>query len=338
MEIAMKRFKPDWHILHRMYWIRAPQSQIQWPLIVLKPKQLIRWLKRNHYRQIQVARQVRTHQLLQMQAFSMVLVISSLRNQRSKIMPHHNLERLMSIWPMLLHTRTRILYSNTARWVASLTENVFSFFFFFPQTDNFQWIFCNLWCLFDCFIQNGSLQLSPASHSLLKNQQIILNGAQQRIVVPKINIRMDGQQTQGNILNGWLFVYVIGSLIQCKTVGFGLPPTPPSSLSSEDSEDNQSAEMHTIPSSPASSISSFSPNSSQMQSSPQQTITTKSLSGNGGSPNSSRGYSTSSSRQPIHTPLISNQPVLLLIVTCIYHYQYAFGIIKINFLMHAYTK
>lgn len=48
--------------------------------------------------------------------------------------------------------------------------------------------------------QNGSLQLSPASHSLLKNQQIILNGTQQRIVVPKLNIRVDGQQTQGKSL------------------------------------------------------------------------------------------------------------------------------------------
>ncbi|XP_055319066.1 cyclic AMP response element-binding protein A isoform X2 [Sitodiplosis mosellana] len=130
---------------------------------------------------------------------------------------------------------------------------------------------------------NGSLQLSPVSHSLLKNQQIILNGTQQRIVVPKLNIRMDGQQTQG----------------------FGLPPTPPSSLSSDDSEDNQSAEIHTIPSSPASSLSSFSPNSSQAQ---QQTVKNGNQSANGGSPNSSRGYTTSSSRQPIHTPLISNQP------------------------------
>lgn len=46
--------------------------------------------------------------------------------------------------------------------------------------------------------QNGSLQLSPASQSLLKNQQIILNGTQQRIVVPKLNIRME-TQTQGKI-------------------------------------------------------------------------------------------------------------------------------------------
>lgn len=101
-------------------------------------------------------------------------------------------------------------------------------------------------------------------------------------------------------------------ILFCFVLGFGLPPTPPSSLSSDDSEDNQSAEIHTIPSSPASSLSSFSPNSSQVQSVQQQTVTSKNGSqsaNNGGSPNSARGYTTSSSRQPIHTPLISNQPV-----------------------------
>lgn len=92
---------------------------------------------------------------------------------------------------------------------------------------------------------------------------------------------------------------------------FGLPPTPPSSLSSDDSEDNQSAEIHTIPSSPASSLSSFSPsNSSPGQlTQPQNGISKNSQLSNNSSPNSSRGYATSSSRQPIHTPLISNQPV-----------------------------
>lgn len=93
-------------------------------------------------------------------------------------------------------------------------------------------------------------------------------------------------------------------------IGFGLPPTPPSSLSSDDSEDNQSAEMHTIPLSPSSSMSSFSPNSSQVQLAQHQNATSKNNCPSAvGSPNSSRGYSTSSSRQPIHTPLISNQPV-----------------------------
>lgn len=96
-------------------------------------------------------------------------------------------------------------------------------------------------------------------------------------------------------------------LMICK-IGFGLPPTPPSSLSSDDSEDNQSAEMHTIPSSPASSMSSFSPNSSQSQSK------NNSQSVSNGSPNSARGFNSSSSRQPIHTPLISTQPVCVFVL------------------------
>lgn len=51
--------------------------------------------------------------------------------------------------------------------------------------------------------QNGSLQLSPASQSLLKNQQIILGSTQaqvpQRMVIPKLNIKMETQM-QGKIL------------------------------------------------------------------------------------------------------------------------------------------
>lgn len=66
--------------------------------------------------------------------------------------------------------------------------------------------------------------------------------------------------------------------------------------------------MHTIPSSPASSMSSFSPNSSQSQSK------NNSQSVSNGSPNSARGFNSSSSRQPIHTPLISTQPVCVFVV------------------------
>lgn len=92
-----------------------------------------------------------------------------------------------------------------------------------------------------------------------------------------------------------------------------MPPTPPSSLSSDDSEDNQSAEMHAIPSSPASSLSSLSPSNN----SPAQNGAMKNIHlVNNGSPNSSRVYNTPSSRQPIHTPLISNQPVQFSFFSC----------------------
>lgn len=70
--------------------------------------------------------------------------------------------------------------------------------------------------------------------------------------------------------------------------GFGLPPTPPSSLPSDESEGNQSPEHAPLsPQAPATSSRRTSVNNS-----------------------SSRGYTSgSSSRQPIHTPLISTQPV-----------------------------
>lgn len=106
-------------------------------------------------------------------------------------------------------------------------------------------------------------------------------------------------------------------------LGFGLPPTPPSSLSSDDSEDNHSAEMHTIPSSPVSSLSSLSPsNNSQQAQLAQNGATKNSHSVSNGSPNSSRGYNAPSSRQPIHTPLISNQPVRMTF--CSFHWLFVF--------------
>lgn len=221
--------------------------------------------------------------------------------------------------------------------------------------------------------QNGSLQLSPASQSLLKNQQIILNGTQQRIVVPKLNIRME-TQTQGKIncavllaiiafyvcvcvwwleithtqtqtrknekeflskypkaqnVNGRFFIFfhqftnVFGT--KTKKKGFGLPPTPPSSLSSDDSEGNQSPEHSNSPMSPnvqqqllqnQSQSASMSPNSRRASTIQQNSHTNPSNGGNGtantapSSAASARGYNGSSSRQPIHTPLISSQPVI----------------------------
>lgn len=69
--------------------------------------------------------------------------------------------------------------------------------------------------------------------------------------------------------------------------GFGLPPTPPSSLPGDESKGNSSPE-HSAPSS--SPVTSTSSKKSQYNAS-----------------HSTRGY-TNSTRQPIHTPLISSQP------------------------------
>lgn len=112
-------------------------------------------------------------------------------------------------------------------------------------------------------------------------------------------------------------------------IGFGLPPTPPSSLSSDDSEGNQSPEHHTMLSSSSESKSPMLTSDSNSQQSIKahqmvngnQSIRRTTLAVQSGSPNScttptsSRGYTGSSSRQPIHTPLISNQPVCHLFFT-----------------------
>lgn len=78
--------------------------------------------------------------------------------------------------------------------------------------------------------------------------------------------------------------------------GFGLPPTPPSSLPSDESEGNQSPEHVHAPLSPPTPATTNSRRTSMNNS-------------------SSRGYTSgSSSRQPIHTPLISSQPVSIFII------------------------
>uniref|UniRef100_A0A182FTM5 Uncharacterized protein n=1 Tax=Anopheles albimanus TaxID=7167 RepID=A0A182FTM5_ANOAL len=166
--------------------------------------------------------------------------------------------------------------------------------------------------------KNGALQLSPASQSLLKNQQIMVgsNGnnnsnLQGTQVMSKLNIKMEPQSS----------------------AGFGLPPTPPSSLPSDESEGNQSPEHHVSPMSPPTDIGTSGSSGTNSASSSRRTSlhgssssgTSPSLarvssashsagsSGSGSSPSSSmaarESAGSSSSRQPIHTPLISSQPV-----------------------------
>ncbi|XP_055593435.1 cyclic AMP response element-binding protein A isoform X2 [Uranotaenia lowii] len=168
--------------------------------------------------------------------------------------------------------------------------------------------------------KNVTLQLTPASHSLLKSQQIVLNGNTicttsssnsipassigPKIVMSKLNIKMEPQSSSST------------------TSPFGLPPTPPSSLPSDESEGNQSPEHHTAPMSPPNGISAASPASS-CSSSPSSRRTSVNAAGNSSSSQglvvtTARISSSSSSqqqqgatpmtRQPIHTPLISSQP------------------------------
>uniref|UniRef100_A0A182KEM7 BZIP domain-containing protein n=1 Tax=Anopheles christyi TaxID=43041 RepID=A0A182KEM7_9DIPT len=167
--------------------------------------------------------------------------------------------------------------------------------------------------------KNGSLQLSPSTQSLLKNQQIMIatsipqqssttSTQQQKLVMSKLNIKMEPQSS-----------------------GFGLPPTPPSSLPSDESEGNQSPEHHVSPMSPptdhgstssganstassrrtslhASGAGSTIGSGQSVPSNTRQSSSTASHHSSAASSPSASQSTSSSSRQPIHTPLISSQP------------------------------
>lgn len=105
-------------------------------------------------------------------------------------------------------------------------------------------------------------------------------------------------------------------------IAFGLPPTPPSSMSSDDSEGNQSPEHHISPMSPPAAGTSGTP-STRRSSSMQSNSSSSSNSPAG------RGYVSTSSRQPIHTPLISSQPVRV----CVTIYMSKYARISLNILI-----
>lgn len=132
-------------------------------------------------------------------------------------------------------------------------------------------------------------------HQPQRKQQKMLHcgglvaGSAQRIgALGKLNIKMEPQQLQ--------------QLQQQPSGTFAcLPPTPPSSMSSSDDYDEQQHRRasHSNRSSPASRSPSVGRSGASSSSS-------SSSSGGGGG-----GYVGTSSRQPIHTPLISSQPVSL---------------------------
>ncbi|XP_050334812.1 cyclic AMP response element-binding protein A isoform X1 [Bactrocera neohumeralis] len=161
--------------------------------------------------------------------------------------------------------------------------------------------------------KNGCLQLTPASQSLLKAQQLattVNNG--QNIVMPKLNIKSESSY------NG------VGANVK-HNGQYGLPLTPPSCSSSDgDSEGNLTPEHLLSPLSPNTSVSISVANpavitpvalhaanvrrsaSSSSSSSPSSaSSSTSSLHAAG---RHASGGTSGSTRQPIHTPLISSQP------------------------------
>lgn len=89
----------------------------------------------------------------------------------------------------------------------------------------------------------------------------------------------------------------------CIYIAFGLPPTPPSSMSSDDSEDNQSSAAGQQETSATPQLLCKSGRRASSVHSNSSTPSTSSTRIAG------CGYIGTSSRQPIHTALISNQPV-----------------------------
>ncbi|XP_036326246.1 cyclic AMP response element-binding protein A [Rhagoletis pomonella] len=164
--------------------------------------------------------------------------------------------------------------------------------------------------------KNGCLQLTPASQSLLKAQQLALNASAatkgQNILMPKFNIKSE---------NGYSSVNV-----PAKHNGqYGLPLTPPSCSSSDgDSEGNLTPEHILSPLSPNTSVSIsvanpavISPVALHSANVPRSASSSSSSSPSSASSSTSSlhvagrhaaGGTTGSTRQPIHTPLISTQP------------------------------
>uniref|UniRef100_A0A1I8NQX6 BZIP domain-containing protein n=1 Tax=Stomoxys calcitrans TaxID=35570 RepID=A0A1I8NQX6_STOCA len=156
--------------------------------------------------------------------------------------------------------------------------------------------------------KDGCLQLTPSSQNLLKSQQIILSSAQ-NVIIPKFTIKSEGASATGG-------TFVTTSPAITKT--YGLPLTPPSSLSSDGSEGNLTPEHMLSPQSPTSSGTVRTTTTINQPTSGILTVT--SIRRNTNSSASSTTSSSSSNvsmgrhatggttRQPIHTPLISSQP------------------------------
>lgn len=147
--------------------------------------------------------------------------------------------------------------------------------------------------------KHGGLLLTASSNNLLKSQQqqLLLGQNSQSLMLPKIAIKSEKQNAASNSSG--------------KSHAYGIPLTPPSSLPSDDSEGNLSPEHLYAPLSPNASVSisavtnaaanGDSVNNGSARRAAAAAIT-RAASSNGAS------NTATSTRQPIHTPLISSQP------------------------------
>ncbi|EDV97354.1 cyclic AMP response element-binding protein A [Drosophila grimshawi] len=143
--------------------------------------------------------------------------------------------------------------------------------------------------------KHGGLLLATSnnSSSLIKSQQ-----QQQQLLLPKMAIKTE-KQSAGSSNSS--------SSSSAKSHAYGIPLTPPSSLPSDDSEGNLSPEHLYAPLSPNASAVTNAPGSgdsmvNNASARRAAAIITRAASGNG------VASTPPSTRQPIHTPLISTQP------------------------------
>ncbi|XP_062127666.1 cyclic AMP response element-binding protein A-like [Drosophila sulfurigaster albostrigata] len=161
--------------------------------------------------------------------------------------------------------------------------------------------------------KHGGLLLTASSNNLIKSQQqqqLLLgqsSQSQSSLMVPKIAIKSEKQSAASNNSSSG------------KSHAYGIPLTPPSSLPSDDSEGNLSPEHLYAPLSPnasavsisavtnaaANANSADSANNGSARRADSALARAAASSSNGASNNAA-----TSTRQPIHTPLISSQPLI----------------------------
>ncbi|KAH8307132.1 hypothetical protein KR044_005624 [Drosophila immigrans] len=158
--------------------------------------------------------------------------------------------------------------------------------------------------------KHGGLLLTASSNNLIKSQQqqqqqqLLLgqSSQSQSLMVPKIAIKSEKQSAASNNSSG-------------KSHAYGIPLTPPSSLPSDDSEGNLSPEHLYAPLSPNASAVSISAVTNAAANASADSANNgsarraasalaRAASGSNGASNNA----ATSTRQPIHTPLISSQP------------------------------
>lgn len=136
-----------------------------------------------------------------------------------------------------------------------------------------------------------------------QQQQLLLGQTGQSLMLPKMAIKSEKQGATSSSSS---------SSSSGKSHAYGIPLTPPSSLPSDDSEGNLSPEHLYAPLSPNASVSisavgSAATNGDSISNGSARRAAaamTRAAANNNGASNTA-----TSTRQPIHTPLISSQPV-----------------------------